>query len=123
MYCVSCHADHNYWNGTANNLRYSITDADPSGAGESTNTDFISGGSPSYGICLSCHEKQKALLSAVGRLDREYQELERESDSLLGRAPGHTLHGAARRHGESDHNSETDHPSFGFQHGSSPTVR
>ncbi|MCL4079188.1 Ig-like domain-containing protein [Coriobacteriia bacterium Es71-Z0120] len=51
--CVSCHTDHNYFNANkGSNLRTSISNT--SGA-SNTNTDFIAGGSPSYGICLSCH--------------------------------------------------------------------
>ncbi len=53
LQCVSCHVDHNYFNANpAANLRFSIG-AQPSAGG--TNTDFIASGSPSYGICLSCH--------------------------------------------------------------------
>ena len=52
LYCVSCHTDHNYFNGTANNLRTGIGLA----GSNVTNTDW-SAASP-YGICLSCHATQ-----------------------------------------------------------------
>jgi hypothetical protein len=53
VYCVSCHTDHNYFNGDLTkgaNLRTDVANA--SGASTS-NTDFIASGS--YGICVSCH--------------------------------------------------------------------
>jgi predicted CXXCH cytochrome family protein len=55
--CVSCHTDHNYFNSNKGaNLRTSITNS--SGA-SNANSDFISGGSPSYGVCISCHTTAK----------------------------------------------------------------
>ena len=56
VYCVSCHSDHNYFNGStptspAANLRIDIADSNGANA---TNTDFIASGT--YGICLSCHD-------------------------------------------------------------------
>ncbi|TLM80534.1 MAG: hypothetical protein FDZ70_00305 [Actinobacteria bacterium] len=58
--CVSCHTDHNYFNGSSvtspsANLRSSLG-TQPSGSSPGTNTDFIPAGTPSYGICLDCHD-------------------------------------------------------------------
>jgi predicted CXXCH cytochrome family protein len=53
VYCVSCHTDHNYFNSNkGSNLRATI--ANSSGLATAS-SDFISGGAPSYGICISCH--------------------------------------------------------------------
>lgn len=52
VYCVSCHTDHNYFNSNKGaNLRSGVGLA----GSVATNTDFIPGGSPGYGVCISCH--------------------------------------------------------------------
>lgn len=62
VYCVSCHVDHNYFNialgGTkSNNLRTNIATASPQ---TTQTTDFIVGGSPTYGVCITCHSSSLA---------------------------------------------------------------
>ncbi len=56
VYCVSCHADHNYFNSNKGaNLRANIASA----GSVTTNTDFLPG-TNQFGICLSCHRGQIA---------------------------------------------------------------
>jgi len=58
VYCVSCHSDHNYFNGAASkagNLRTDIANA--SGAATAS-TDYLTTGA--YGICVSCHNVSQA---------------------------------------------------------------
>ena len=50
VYCVSCHADHNYFNAARGaNLRLGIA----LGGSATTNTDFVP--AAPFGICVSCH--------------------------------------------------------------------
>ena len=56
VYCVSCHADHNYFNlSRGANLRSNIANA----SGAATSNSDYSSTSP-YGICVSCHATAKA---------------------------------------------------------------
>ncbi len=53
VFCTSCHADHNYFNSDKGaNLRTNIATASPQTV---QRTDFITGGAPTYGICITCH--------------------------------------------------------------------